>query len=229
MSDANQEHLEQLRKGATHFNLWRRNNLTGQYSVPYLVGADLSGLDLSGSDLNRAHMGQVNLTNANLTGANLEEAKLGAAKLNNAIMKRANLVKTYFGDQAVLDGVDLTGAVYDSTTRWPQGFDPRKHAATAPPVASLQADHYIIRLLPPDTANRDALIGQILSANGYVRGAATIDFRADSEAGSQAYMMGLLLTYEKTTAVPLDSARSKMHKLSGGANGHMVAVFHKRS
>jgi hypothetical protein len=28
-----------------------------------------------------------------------------------------------------LTGVDLTGTRYDASTRWPQGFDPKRHGA----------------------------------------------------------------------------------------------------
>jgi uncharacterized protein YjbI with pentapeptide repeats len=228
MSEWNEEHLSRLREGAARFNSWRSANLTGPNTVPYLVGADLSGLDLTAVNLSRAHLGQVKLCKAKLDKANLSNAKLGAADLTGASLRGANLVKAYFGS-AALDGVDLTDAMYDQTTSWPSGFDPTAHrsdsvSATTAKASSLQPDHFIIRQLPPKAADVDRLIDSVLRANGYTRGRATVDFKVDSEATNQAYLMGLLQNYENARKV--DTTRSKMHNFSGGATGKMIAVFH---
>ena len=90
----------------------------------------------------------------------------------------------------------------------------------------LQADHYIIRMLPPAPANRNSLINSVLTANGYVLGAATVDFDVDSMALNNAYMIGLLLVYENTRS-EVNQDRTRIHTFSGAAHGKLIAVFHK--
>ena len=99
-----------------------------------LIGADLRGYDLSGANLGRANLTGVNLRGANLAfailhranlaGADLERATLAGAELAEANLDRANLVG------ATLAGADVEraflGAIYDSTTRWPDNVDPVK-------------------------------------------------------------------------------------------------------
>lgn len=68
-----------------------------------LAHGDLRGLDLSG-----VRWGAADLTHAALQGSNLEGADL----------RRASL-----------EGADLRGALYDSQTRWPEGFNPEAHGA----------------------------------------------------------------------------------------------------
>ena len=91
---------------------------------------------------------------------------------------------------------------------------------------AVKADHYIIRMLPPEPEDRESVIDRVLAANGYVRGTASVDFRVDSSATSDAYMTGLLLNYE-SIGVAVDDTRSKMHKFKGGATGKLIAVFHR--
>lgn len=68
-----------------------------------LAQGDLHGLDLSG-----LRWGSADLTRATLQGSNLEGADLREARL---------------------EGADLRGAIYDSQTRWPEGFNPEAHGA----------------------------------------------------------------------------------------------------
>jgi pentapeptide repeat protein len=70
-----------------------------------LSGVDLSCANLRGADLRDSYLHQVNLSNASLRGANLEGAQL-----------------TQIG---------LAGALFDSKTRWPEGFDRWSHGAVA--------------------------------------------------------------------------------------------------
>ncbi len=69
-----------------------------------LKEADLSGADLRDSDLSAANMGEANLTKADLRGANLIGADLSEAQLGGAIMQ---------------------GALIDSHTLLPLGFNPK--------------------------------------------------------------------------------------------------------
>jgi uncharacterized protein YjbI with pentapeptide repeats len=77
-----------------------------------LYEADLSGADLSGADLSFA-----NLTDANLSGANLIKANLIKADLNGANLNGANL------NRAMLYETDLSNAIADSKTKFPDRFD----------------------------------------------------------------------------------------------------------
>ena len=91
-----------------------------------------------------------------------------------------------------------------------------------------QADHYIIRVLFTNKFNQDYLIDKSLEANGYKRGNATIDFRF-TEGIDEVYMYGLSRAYAINKGVEIDDDKSKMHNISGGATGKLVAVFTKRN
>ena len=67
------------------------------------IPVDLSGADLSGADLNRA-----DLREADLRGANLRRADLSWADLREA---------------------NLRWARYNTSTKWPDGFDPEAAGA----------------------------------------------------------------------------------------------------
>lgn len=85
-----------------------------EYTSPVLVDlteADLRGADLRGANLFMAQLWAASLTGADLTGADLRCAGLYGTNLTDA--KLAN--------------VQLTGALYDLWTRWPEGFDPQGH------------------------------------------------------------------------------------------------------
>ena len=69
-----------------------------------LKEADLSGADLRDSDLSAANLGEANLTKADLRGANLRGADLSEAQLQ---------------------GAKVQGAITDSHTLLPPGFDPK--------------------------------------------------------------------------------------------------------
>lgn len=80
-----------------------------------LADADLTGCNFEGADLRG-----VTLTNARLVDANFRNADLGLNNLNGA----SRLQGADFTG-AILDGCNLSGAQYDSRTRFPAGFDPR--------------------------------------------------------------------------------------------------------
>jgi|GEM_PF-621297 len=75
----------------------------------YLHRADLSKNDLSGVDLSRAYLFDTKLTEANLSGANLEGTALSGANLSKANLSNALLKE----------------ALYDQSTLFPIGFDPK--------------------------------------------------------------------------------------------------------
>jgi uncharacterized protein YjbI with pentapeptide repeats len=107
----------------------------------WFTKADLSGADFDGAICGRfTSFAEANLTKAKMAGlefkggqfydCKMQEADLRNTKglrdlrnadLRNADLRGANLVN--MGDPAGYSGVKLTGAKYDSKTRWPEGFD----------------------------------------------------------------------------------------------------------
>lgn len=78
-----------------------------------LSEVDLTEADLAGANLRCADLGDANLMAASLRGANLSGANLAGADLSHA----------------ELDGAQLRGAIYDTATRWPEGFQPQSRGA----------------------------------------------------------------------------------------------------
>jgi uncharacterized protein YjbI with pentapeptide repeats len=77
------------------------------------AGSNLEGSGFSGSDLTDSDFSNANLSGANLDGADLTGATLRKADLRRATLRFAKLV-----------GADLSEAVYDQATIWPDDFDP---------------------------------------------------------------------------------------------------------
>jgi len=72
-----------------------------------LEGANLSGTNLQGAYLRGAVLDGADLSRANLQGANLVGASLCSADLRGADLRNASM-----------GNADLTGAIYDRSTRW---------------------------------------------------------------------------------------------------------------
>jgi len=75
-----------------------------------LNGSKMSCTNLHQADLQAADLNWVDLQGADLTGANLRRANLGWANLSDAKLSEAN----------------LEDARYNSSTKWPNGFSPRR-------------------------------------------------------------------------------------------------------
>jgi len=96
--------------------------------------AQLQGIDLTEAKLYWASLGDADLSFANFSGADLRGASLDRARCRGTSFERANLSFDNLGGRTILrgadlstaklDGCNLTGAVYDDATRFPQGFDP---------------------------------------------------------------------------------------------------------
>src|SRR4028118_1087910 len=89
-----------------------------------LVGVKLVGVNFWGADLSGANLAKAKLWGANLSGANLSKANLTRANLSGASLNEANLRATKL-NSAKLFGASLSGAYYDESTRFSQGFDPQ--------------------------------------------------------------------------------------------------------
>jgi hypothetical protein len=101
-------------------------------------GADLHGALLLGAPLAGANLQFADLRNADLRGADLQGAFLGGALLEGADLRGAQLhgvtlCPAYPDVKAARLNKYLSGwlksAYYDAHTRWPAGFDPKRHGA----------------------------------------------------------------------------------------------------
>lgn len=104
-----------------------------------LVDAVLNGADIGGAQLNQADLTRVNAPdvvaiNTNFRGATLNDSIFIGARLNEADFTNANMGGADFTDAKFINadlrdannlaGATLTGAEYNSNTRFPNGFDP---------------------------------------------------------------------------------------------------------
>jgi len=87
----------------------------------------LNGVNFKKADFEKAYLREADLTKsnfeeANFLGANLQGANLSQANFKNADFRWARL------EGAIIDEkTNFTGAKYNISTRFPQGFDPEKH------------------------------------------------------------------------------------------------------
>jgi hypothetical protein len=102
-----------------------RNLLRLQLST----GERFEGIDLSNHDLSEFYLPRKNFKDANLEGADLRGAVLSSCsfigtKLKGADLRGANLqpIQGTFGP-AWLGVTDLTGVLFNSATRWPEGLE----------------------------------------------------------------------------------------------------------
>ena len=94
-----------------------------------LRNKDLAGCNLEWADLTEADLRGAKLSGANLHGAFLTGAQLDRADLRQARLDDAYLLMTDFG-LATVDGMTVTGAIWDQGTTWPPGFEPPETTAT---------------------------------------------------------------------------------------------------
>lgn len=97
-------------------------------------GSDLRGSDFSGSDLYGANLCDTNLELCKFVNADLRSAFIARVSFRNADLHGARFSLDEMGgalrlnevdfSDANLDGADFTGAIYDSMTIFPIGFNP---------------------------------------------------------------------------------------------------------
>lgn len=133
-----------------------------QFRNSQLVAATLAGADLRGANLEYANLTAADLRRADLRGARLAAASLAQADLRGADLRGADLAG--HGANRVLwerriGSAQFEGAVYDETTRWPPGFNPRwkscifvKGSTTRLPIPAATADVRLEQLPAPAAA-----------------------------------------------------------------------------
>lgn len=111
----------------TDANLWAANMTNTNLWSAVLTNANLTSANLTNANLKNA-----NLVNAKMGGVYLRDANLRSAKLQGANLESANLAGVDLRS-ANLEGANLTGAMYNSETVWPKGFDPEAYGAIRVP------------------------------------------------------------------------------------------------
>ncbi|MBD2019104.1 pentapeptide repeat-containing protein [Leptolyngbya sp. FACHB-36] len=84
-------------------------------------GANLAGADLSHAVLRKGNFRQCNLSGCNLVGCDLTHSCLDRAKIDAASLVGANL------SSASLEKAVLRFTLYDGSTSFPDGYDPKKN------------------------------------------------------------------------------------------------------
>jgi uncharacterized protein YjbI with pentapeptide repeats len=106
-------------------NLWKADFS----EVQLLDGLDLFHADLSAAILFKAKIFVANLHGAHLQGADLREAEV-VADISRADLSAADLQGADLrGAQKLWEVYLLSGAKYDLSTKWPEGFDPAEYGA----------------------------------------------------------------------------------------------------
>jgi uncharacterized protein YjbI with pentapeptide repeats len=100
-----------------------RNLKNANLSGSDLSGGSFQGSNLSGADLRRANLKNVSFHSTDLRGAKFESANLPEVRFRRARLEGVNFEGTKPA------GANFDRATYDSTTKWPAGFDPVKHGA----------------------------------------------------------------------------------------------------
>lgn len=102
------------------------------FKLADLLNADLRRAQLSCADLRGALLWNADFRAANLQGAKLTGASLYYADFRGADLRGANFRCWGWLDARTTNGLgtaNLSGALYDQTTRWPVGFSPERHGA----------------------------------------------------------------------------------------------------
>lgn len=98
------------------------------YTAAYLPGSNMDGASLRLTILCGADLRGASFQKADLTGAVLTDALLDNANFTNANMEGADLRWSRMTGTK-LEGANLKNALYDNTTEWPKGFDPKAAGA----------------------------------------------------------------------------------------------------
>ena len=97
-----------------------------------LQGMALQGVDLQRADLQRTSFHKADLRGARLCSADLRGADFSKADLRGADLRGAIVFEVVEAGKWRI-GLDMHGALYDRTTRWPERFRPRAAGATPAP------------------------------------------------------------------------------------------------
>ncbi|MCB9418801.1 MAG: pentapeptide repeat-containing protein [Ardenticatenaceae bacterium] len=142
LSGADMRQINLQKANFNNINLTRANLSNSMLNQINLNKAHLIRCKLTGATISHANLRQAKLDRANLNSSNLVETNLSDASLIKVSFKDADLRKAILTTAKVnganftnadlrgtdlqytnLDGVKLFGVKYDSTTKWPKGFE----------------------------------------------------------------------------------------------------------
>ena len=96
--------------------------------------SDLSGSDFTGSDLYGSFLSETNMSGCKMQGVDLRCSYIDGVCFRGSDLRNARFSRDELGGGltlhavdftgANLEGADFSGAIYDSTTAFPEGFDP---------------------------------------------------------------------------------------------------------
>ena len=130
-------------------NLEPYADLSNEYLVNAgLPDANLENTNFSATNLSSAHLSYANISNSNLTNTNLYSADMYFTNFSNSILQNANLSYSdmYYSNLknanllnadlsgALLIGVNFSGAIFNSDTIFPDGFNPAAAGMTFVPL-----------------------------------------------------------------------------------------------
>lgn len=105
-------------------NLHGADFLMAKLQGALLGEANLQGADLRWTNLQEARPVKANLRGATLEGANLKGAHLFKANLEEVYLNKADLRGADLQKAEGLTTEQVAEAIWDETTRWPEGFTP---------------------------------------------------------------------------------------------------------
>ena len=125
----------------------RNAQLAGlELEIIHFEGSDLQGSDFSGADLYGAFLCDSNFDSCLFVQADLRSAFMYKVSFRNADMRGARFSLDQMGGALVLsavdfsdanlDDADFTGALYDSDTIFPNGFNPNERGLKLAPDAT---------------------------------------------------------------------------------------------
>jgi len=117
--------------GTRDLGLMNLSNPAKFIAMMGLGDTDLNEAIAESADLSEAYMAGAILRGANLSSARVEEADLTAADLRKTVLEFSDLEKADLSNTSriLLSTVNLTDALYDADTKWPDGFDPAEARA----------------------------------------------------------------------------------------------------
>jgi hypothetical protein len=110
------------------------------FSGTRLSEADMSGLQIERSNFADAWFSKINFHSSKLGGTSFENAKIRQSDFTGADLRGADFKGAAV--DATMTGADLAGAIYDSKTTWPSGFDPATAGAVSVESAAPARDKF---------------------------------------------------------------------------------------
>ena len=126
--NVNAERMEATRVTMSHADLSRAFISLSDFTDVSFISAKFNQTRATGCQFYRVQFRNATLRNASLLKSVFADVDFHAADLRGVNLRQAQ----FYGvdlREANLEGASITGLVYDSRTKWPDGFDPDKYDA----------------------------------------------------------------------------------------------------